>query len=40
VEAKFLLGDRDSKFTAAFDQVFRSDGLKVLRLPYGHLGRT
>jgi hypothetical protein len=34
VKAKFLLRDRDSKFTAAFDQVFRSEGVKVLRLPY------
>ena len=34
VKAKFLLRDRDSKFTAGFDQVFRSEGVKVLRLPY------
>jgi putative transposase len=34
VKAKFLLRDRDSKFTAAFDQVFRSEDVKVLRLPY------
>ncbi len=32
--AKFLLRDRDSKFTAGFDQVFRSEGVEVLRLPY------
>src|SRR5215470_3092048 len=31
VKAKFLLRDRDSKFTAAFDQVLRSEGVKVLR---------
>jgi len=35
VRAQFLLRDRDSKFTAAFDQVFRLEGVKVLRLqPY------
>jgi len=34
MKAKLLLRDRDSKFTAAFDQVFGSEGAKVLRLPY------
>ena len=33
MKAKFLLRDCDSKFTAAFDQIFRSEGVKVLRLP-------
>src|SRR5215467_1225702 len=32
LKAKFLLRDRDSKFTAGFDQIFHSEGLKVLRL--------
>jgi putative transposase len=32
--AKFLLRDRDSKFSAAFDEVFRSEGVRVVRLPY------
>jgi putative transposase len=27
-------GDRDSKFTAAFDEVFRSEGVTVIQLPY------
>ncbi|HKF17354.1 MAG TPA: IS3 family transposase, partial [Candidatus Dormibacteraeota bacterium] len=31
---KFLLRDRDTKFTAAFDEVFRSEGIEVVRLPY------
>jgi len=34
LSAKFLLHDRDSKFTAAFDEVFRSEGVQVVRLPY------
>ena len=32
--AKFLLRDRDSKFSAAFDEVFRSEAVRVIRLPY------
>jgi putative transposase len=32
--ARFLLHDRDSKFRAAFDEVFRSEGIEVVRLPY------
>lgn len=34
LSAKFLLRDRDSKFTPAFDEVFRAEGMKVVRLPY------
>jgi len=33
LSAKFLLRDRDSKFTAAFDEVFRSEGVRIVRLP-------
>ncbi len=29
----FLLHDRDSKFTAAFDEVFRSEGIRVIHTP-------
>ena len=30
---RFLIHDRDSKFTAAFDAVFRSDGIRTIRTP-------
>jgi transposase InsO family protein len=30
---RFLIHDRDSKFTAAFDEMFRSEGIKVIHTP-------
>jgi putative transposase len=30
---QFLVRDRDSKFTRAFDHVFRSEGIRTLRTP-------
>jgi putative transposase len=30
----FLLRDRDAKFSAAFDEVFRSGGTRVIRTPF------
>ncbi len=30
---RFLIHDNDAKFTAAFDEVFRSEGLEIVRTP-------
>jgi putative transposase len=30
---RFLLHDRDSKFSGPFDEVFRSEGMKIIRTP-------
>jgi putative transposase len=31
---RFLIRDRDQKFTSAFDQVFYSDGIEIVRTPF------
>ena len=30
---KFLIRDRDTKFTAGFDEVFHSEGIQIIRTP-------
>jgi putative transposase len=30
---RWLIRDRDAKFSQAFDEVFRSDGIQIIRTP-------
>ena len=34
--ARFLIHDRDSKFSRGFDEVFRSEGIRIIRTPEDH----
>ncbi len=39
---KFLIRDRNSKFTPVFDEVFANNGVRIINTPVrsGHPGRT
>ena len=38
-DARALVRDRGSQFTTGFDEVFRTEGIKVLKTPVRHTGR-
>jgi hypothetical protein len=37
---KFLVRDRDTKFTASFDEVFRTEVIRIIKTPVRSLVRT
>jgi hypothetical protein len=34
VNVKFIVRDRDTKYVASFDEVFKSEGAQILRTPF------
>jgi transposase InsO family protein len=34
IDVRFLVHDRDTKYVASFDEVFRSEGAQILRTPF------
>jgi putative transposase len=34
IDVKFLIRDRDTKYVASFDEVFRSEGTDILKTPF------
>jgi len=39
-EFRFLIRDRDAKFTSTFDEIFASAGAQIVRTPPGRRERT
>jgi putative transposase len=38
--ARFLIRDRDSKFTPSFDEIFRTEGIRIIMTLFDLLGQT